>query len=182
RQLDGFPRLHCADPQRELLVVGQLTTVHRDNDVATLKAGALGGCARCHLFDDGRTARQIESVNQAGARRTIAHAQPPTLDSTRLDELGCHIPCGITGDGEANALKSAGPRDDGRIAADPFTARVYERPSRVTRIDGGIRLDEAMRGCRPRRSLTEARHESATLDASRCADDAGRHRVAQVST
>ena len=59
-------------------------------------------------------------------------------------QAGHHALHHVAGDREADAHIAAAPREDGRVDADEFPAEVDQRPAGVTRIDGGIGLDEVL--------------------------------------
>ncbi len=92
----------------------------------------------------------------------------PTANHTAMrDDIGEHAAHHVDRDREADAFHAEVLGDDRGVDADEGAARIDERPARVAKVDGRIRLDEVLQG------------RDAELLAARCADDAVRHRLRQ---
>src|SRR5690606_32342996 len=72
------------------------------------------------------------------------HTQPSARHFALFAQLLVDDLCLVGGDGEADALETAGAAGDGRVDADDLPADVDQRPAGVAGVDGGVDLDEVL--------------------------------------
>ena len=126
-----------------------------------LEAQALGDLRR----------HRLELAPSHGRRTTVA---PPFAEAT----TACTM---FDGDGEADAVRAAGAREDRGVDADEPAGQIDQRAAGIAGIDGGVGLDEELvvgdadLGARQRRDDAVG---DGLADAERIAD--GEHEVADL--
>src|SRR5699024_3115493 len=70
------------------------------------------------------------------------HTEPAAFDVTTLDQLLRHVHGDVDGDGKRYALIAAGAAVNLGIDAHNLAFEVEQRPTRIARIDGHVRLYE----------------------------------------
>src|SRR5882724_12049199 len=118
--------------------------LERHNNVALSQTSAAGGTSRLKTNDQDATI-QWQPVKadhpRVNGHLLTSHSDPTSPDTTFLNQPGGHKLGRVAGDGKANSLCG---KNDGCVDADDLSARVDERTARVTRIQGGIGLDDVI--------------------------------------
>ncbi len=153
------------DPETQGLRIVQLMPGNREDDVADLNAGRIGGTAGIDVVDQD-TGRPLHPQRRCdfGIDPLPPGAQPrPHQTPLPLGEAGQDRAHHVRRDGEADPVRTAALREDGRIDPDQTAVHGDQRTPRIARVDGGIRLNE------------EVEVRDADLGARQRRDDAAGH-------
>ena len=142
--------------------------VQRQDDVAGEQAGLGRGPARDQVGDQGALGflAQAHGFGQVGRHVLDRRAEIAAGDLAAGDQLLGDLVGDVGGDGEADAHRTAGGREDRRIDADHTAIDVEGRTARVAPVDRRVDLDE----------VDEAVADVAAIGR----DDAGGGRAAQA--
>src|SRR3954453_19002221 len=144
--LDLVARLAEPDHLLELAHVLHGLAVHRDDDVARLDAGGLGGgvvvgnVLHYHAPDLG----QPDVLGVVDGHVRDGNAERGAVHPARLDELGHDGADQVHRDGEAVARVESGLAGDGRVDPDDLAADAHQWAPGVAGVDGRIGLDKVL--------------------------------------
>src|SRR5208283_799024 len=144
-QLGIASRLQSGNLSHQLVATLHLFAVHRNDGVACLQAGLVGGPVGS---DVGNGYAAAHAVNARYGR--VRHGVELNSDGTardfvlRANQLVVHRHNGVGRHGKADALVATSTGVDRRVNADHFAIHVYQRSAGVARVDGGVGLDERL--------------------------------------
>jgi len=143
-QLGGFAGLEGGDVAQQLVGILHRLVAHGGDDITGLDPGL--GCG--FPFDDRRDQGALVIVHPQGLGGVFVNvldgdAEPAALDGLALAQLGDDVLGHGGGDGKADPLTRG---HDGGVDADDLAVEVDQRTTGVPRIDGGVGLDEVVKG------------------------------------
>src|SRR4029077_2551303 len=130
------------DDARQVAHFLDVVAVEFDDDVAGLDAAGLG---RPLVVDAGnqRAARRLDAQAFGNIVGDLldAQAEPAAAHFAEFAELIDHRHGGVGRHREADAARTAGPRDDRGVDADDLAVEAEQRAAGIAAIDGGVGLN-----------------------------------------
>ena len=124
-----------------------LHAIELHNDVPRTQARPVGRTALRDIRHQGAHGLlEPQPLGQVLGHRLNAHAQPAAARLTIFHQLRHHLFRQVGGNGETDAHRTAGRRQDGGVHTHDLALHVEQRAAGIALVDGRVRLDEIVVG------------------------------------